>query len=51
MCIRDSTVSESSGTVRIFAKGEVVLRVEPFRRAMKWTDFEVESDAKGEAKD
>lgn len=45
------TVSESSGTVRIFEKGEVVLRVEPFRRAMKWTDFEVESDAKGDTKD
>lgn len=29
-------VSESSGTVRIFHKGEVILRVEPFRRAMKW---------------
>ncbi len=46
------TVSESSGTVRIFEKGEVVLRVEPFRRAMKWTDFEVEIDALGaETKD
>ena len=42
------TVSESSGTVRIFEKGEVVLRVEPFRRAMKWRDFEVESTAKAE---
>ena len=45
------TVSETSGTVRIFEKGEVVLRVEPFRRAMKWRDFEVELDAKGESKD
>jgi DNA integrity scanning protein DisA with diadenylate cyclase activity len=35
-------VSESSGTVRIFTKGEVILRVEPFRRAMKWKDFEYE---------
>lgn len=33
-------VSESSGTVRIFQNGEVILRVEPFRRAMKWKDFE-----------
>jgi DNA integrity scanning protein DisA with diadenylate cyclase activity len=35
-------VSSSSGTVRIFQKGEVVLRIEPFRRAMKWKDFEVD---------
>lgn len=34
------TVSESSGTVRIFQNGEVMLRIEPFRRAMKWKDFE-----------
>ncbi|NBU41846.1 MAG: hypothetical protein EBS51_13810 [Planctomycetia bacterium] len=33
-------VSETSGTVRIFQNGEVVLRIEPFRRAMKWKDFE-----------
>ncbi len=30
------SVSESNGTVRIFQDGKVVLRVEPFRRAMKW---------------
>jgi DNA integrity scanning protein DisA with diadenylate cyclase activity len=30
------TVSESGGTVRIFQDGEVLLRVEPFRHAMKW---------------
>ncbi|MGE0610696.1 MAG: DNA integrity scanning protein DisA nucleotide-binding domain protein [Pirellulales bacterium] len=35
-------VSESSGTVRIFQNGEVMLRIEPFRRAMKWTDFDFE---------
>jgi len=35
-------VSESNGTVRIFQNGEVVLRIEPFRRAMKWKDFEYE---------
>ena len=34
------TVSESNGTVRLFQNGEVVLRIEPFRRAMKWTEFE-----------
>ena len=33
-------VSESNGTVRVFQDGEVVLRIEPFRRAMKWKDFE-----------
>ena len=29
-------VSESSGTVRIFQNGQIVLRIEPLRRAMKW---------------
>jgi DNA integrity scanning protein DisA with diadenylate cyclase activity len=33
-------VSESSGTVRIFQNGEVVLRIEPLRRAMKWKDVQ-----------
>lgn len=32
-------VSESSGTVRIFQNGQCVLRIEPFRRAMKWREF------------
>lgn len=36
-------VSQSSGTVRIFQDGEVVLRIEPFRHAMKWKEFEYES--------
>lgn len=36
------TVSESTGTVRLFQNGEVMLRIEPFRRAMKWTDFDAE---------
>lgn len=35
-------VSESSGTVRIFQNGEIVLRVEPLRRPMKWREFEYE---------
>ena len=35
-------VSESNGTVRLFQNGEVVLRIEPFRRAMKWKEFEYE---------
>ena len=41
------TVSESNGTVRLFKKGEVILRVEPFRRAMKWKDFEYEPPSAG----
>lgn len=49
-------VSSSSGTVRVFQDGEVVLRIEPLRRAMTWRDFEAEHDsekekpAKGSAK-
>jgi DNA integrity scanning protein DisA with diadenylate cyclase activity len=31
-------VSESNGTVRIFQNGEIVLRIEPLRRPMKWKD-------------
>lgn len=40
-------VSESTGTVRIFQDGEVVLRIEPFRRPLKWKDFDAEGDAPG----
>ena len=39
------TVSESNGTVRVFKSGEVMLRIEPFRRAMKWKDFEYDPPA------
>jgi len=35
-------VSESSGTVRLFQNGDVMLRIEPFRRPMKWIDFDQE---------
>lgn len=35
-------VSESTGTVRIFQDGVVMLRIEPMDRAMKWHDFETE---------
>jgi DNA integrity scanning protein DisA with diadenylate cyclase activity len=35
-------VSESTGTVRIFQNGRVVLRIEPMDRGMKWSDFETE---------
>ncbi len=36
-------ISQSSGTVRIFQNGEVVLRIEPLQRAMKWKDLEPEA--------
>ena len=39
------TVSESTGTVRLFQNGEIMLRIEPFRRPMKWKDFESEPPA------
>ncbi len=35
-------VSESNGTVRLFQNGHVVLRIEPFRRPMKWREFDFE---------
>ena len=35
-------VSESTGTVRLFQDGRVVLRIEPLDRAMKWHEFETE---------
>ena len=41
-------VSQSSGTVRLFLGGEVMLRIEPFRQAMKWKDFEYEPPEEGE---
>ena len=37
-------VSESTGTVRIFKDGAVVLRIEPIERAMKWSDQEQDGD-------
>ncbi len=42
------TVSETSGTVRLFQNGEVILRIEPFRRAMKWKSFQSESPTQPE---
>jgi diadenylate cyclase len=41
-------VSQSSGTVRLFQAGEVMLRIEPLRQAMKWKDFDYEPPADGE---
>ena len=40
-------VSESTGTVRLFQNGIVVLRIEPMRRAMKWHDVDTEPPAEG----
>jgi len=43
-------VSQSTGTVRLFQKGEIILRVAPMRhyRAMKWHDTETEQPARSE---
>jgi len=35
-------VSESTGTVRLFQNGFVVLRIEPMERGLKWSSFETE---------
>ncbi len=37
------TVSQSSGTVRLFQNGEVVLHVEPLARPVTWGRFHMES--------
>jgi len=45
------TVSQSTGTVRIFQNGEVMLRIEPLRRRpMVWKDFEYEPPTEPRAK-
>jgi diadenylate cyclase len=36
-------VSQSSGTVRIFQNGEVVLRIEPLARPLIWRHFQMEA--------
>jgi len=38
-------VSESTGTVRLFQNGVVVLRIEPMDRAMKWREETLEHPA------
>lgn len=35
-------VSESTGTVRLFQNGTVVLRIEPMMQAMKWHEVDTE---------
>jgi DNA integrity scanning protein DisA with diadenylate cyclase activity len=42
------TVSQSSGTVRLFQNGEVVLHIEPLARPVIWRQFQLETqDADG----
>jgi DNA integrity scanning protein DisA with diadenylate cyclase activity len=36
-------VSQSSGTVRLFQNGTVVLHIEPFARPMIWQHFKMEA--------
>lgn len=40
-------VSQSNGTVRIFQNGQIVLRIEPLERAMKWKDTTVAPPEEG----
>jgi len=44
-------VSQSTGTVRLFQNGQVVLHIEPFARPMIWRQFQMETqqDADGHA--
>jgi DNA integrity scanning protein DisA with diadenylate cyclase activity len=44
-------VSQSTGTVRLFQNGQVVLHIEPFARPMIWRQFQMETqqDADGTA--
>ncbi len=41
-------VSESTGTVRIFQDGKVVLRIEPMDRALKWRNVDGDSAGGGD---
>jgi diadenylate cyclase len=43
-------VSQSSGTVRIFQDGEVVLHIEPLARPMIWQNFKLEAAQEAEDK-
>ena len=38
-------VSQSSGTVRLFQNGDLVLRIEPMDPAFKWQEFNYEPPA------
>jgi diadenylate cyclase len=37
------TVSQSSGTVRVFQNGEVMLHIEPLQRPMIWSRFHMDA--------
>jgi DNA integrity scanning protein DisA with diadenylate cyclase activity len=41
-------VSESSGVVRLFQNGEIVLHIEPFARPMVWRQFQLEGADNGD---
>ncbi len=43
-------VSQSSGTVRLFQNGEVVLRIEPMARPMVWRQFQIETQPDSDGK-
>jgi DNA integrity scanning protein DisA with diadenylate cyclase activity len=41
-------VSESTGVVRLFQNGEIVLHIEPFARPMVWRQFQLEAAGNGD---
>jgi len=42
-------VSQSSGTVRLFQDGKVMLHIEPLARPVIWQNFKLETDGEGTA--
>lgn len=42
-------VSQSSGTVRLFQNGQIVLHIEPLARPMIWQHFRMEHDGDGQS--
>jgi len=44
-------ISQSSGTVRLFQNGELVLRIEPMEQAVKWQEFNYEPPPATESSD
>jgi hypothetical protein len=41
-------VSESSGSVRLFQNGQIMLHIEPFARPMVWRQFSMEAADNGD---
>lgn len=41
-------VSQSTGTVRLFQNGQLVIRIEPMDKAVKWQEFTFESPTSGD---